>query len=110
MIQPRPVKIAGFGKYLPAEMTSQELEHKYTIPYGWSEKFSGVQIRHQVSFETNGYMGARAIEAALDNAGMKLCDIDMIISASATFDYPLPNSASVIKSSWQTTFFLIFRP
>jgi 3-oxoacyl-[acyl-carrier-protein] synthase III len=98
MIQPRPVKIAGFGKYLPAEITSQELEHKYTLPYGWSEKFSGVKTRHQVSFETNGYMGARAIEAALDHAGMKLSDIDMIISASASFDYPLPNSASVIKS------------
>ena len=98
MIYPRPVKITGFGKYLPAEMTSRELEHKYTLPYGWSEKFSGVVTRRRVTFETNGYMGARAIEAALANAGLKLSDIDMIISASATFDYPLPNCASVIKS------------
>jgi 3-oxoacyl-[acyl-carrier-protein] synthase-3 len=98
MIHHKPVKITGIGKYLPAEITSQELEHKYTLPYGWSEKFSGVISRHQVSFETNGYMGARAVEAALDNAGLKLSDIDMIISGSASFDYPLPNSASVIKS------------
>lgn len=98
MKHPKPVRIAGFGKYLPSEMTSRELEHKFTLPYGWSEKYSGVATRHQVSFETNGYMGARAIEAALANAKIKLADIDMIISASATFDYPLPNSASVIKS------------
>ncbi|MGL6267952.1 MAG: 3-oxoacyl-[acyl-carrier-protein] synthase III C-terminal domain-containing protein [Chitinophagaceae bacterium] len=98
MIHHKPVKIIGVGKYLPAEMSSMELENKYHIPNGWSEKYSGVLSRHQVSFETNGYMGGRAVEAALKNAGLKLSDMDMIISASASFDYPLPNSASVIKS------------
>lgn len=94
----RPIKIAGFGKYLPRAISSADLEHDHNLPAGWSEKFSGVVSRHQVSFESNGYMGARAIENALQNCGFKLTDLDLIISASATFDYPLPNSASVIKS------------
>jgi 3-oxoacyl-[acyl-carrier-protein] synthase-3 len=43
-------------------------------------------------------MGAKAIEFALSNSELKLSDIDLIISAGATFDYPLPNQSSIIKS------------
>ena len=43
-------------------------------------------------------MGAKAIESALEKANLTLADIDLIISAGATFDYPLPNQASVTKS------------
>ena len=43
-------------------------------------------------------MGARAIESALENSSLELSDIDLIISAGATFDYPLPNQSSIIKS------------
>ena len=43
-------------------------------------------------------MGARAIESALENSNLELSDIDLIISAGATFDYPLPNQSSITKS------------
>jgi len=43
-------------------------------------------------------MGAKAIESALEKSNLNLSDIDLIISAGATFDYPLPNQASVTKS------------
>jgi 3-oxoacyl-[acyl-carrier-protein] synthase-3 len=88
----------GFGKYLPRTVSSEELEQQYGLPKGWSEKYSGVASRHHISFESNGYMGARAIEMALENCDLMLDDVDMIISAAATYDYPLPNRASVIKS------------
>ena len=44
-------------------------------------------------------MGARAIESALENSRFRSYQIlTLIISAGATFDYPLPNQSSIIKS------------
>ena len=92
------IKIVATGEYLPESVSSFEIEEKYNLPQGWSERYSGVRTRHQVTFESNGYMGARSIESALESSALDLSDIDLIISAGATFDYPLPNQSSVIKS------------
>jgi 3-oxoacyl-[acyl-carrier-protein] synthase III len=98
MIEGKAIKIIGSGTYLPNEVSSEEIEIKFNLKRNFSEKYSGVKSRHQVTFESNGYMGARAIENALLNANLNLNDIDLIISAAATFDYPLPNQSSVILS------------
>jgi len=94
----KPIKIAGMGKYLPRQVLSSEIESQYGIPQGWSEKYSGVATRHHVTDESVAFMGARAAEQALANANMQLSDIDMLISAGGTYDYPLPNQASVTKN------------
>lgn len=94
----KKIKIVSTGCYLPESISSDELERKHNLPKGWSEKYSGVKNRHHATFESNGFMGARAIESALEGSNLDLSDIDLIISAGATFDYPLPNQASVTKS------------
>lgn len=94
----RPVKITGLGSYLPAQLPSAELESSLGLPAGWSVRHSGVEARHRATFESNGYMGARALEQALDDAGIPLSGLDMILSAAATFDYSIPNRASSIKN------------
>ena len=95
----KALKIIASGKYLPEKISSAELERENPfLPEGYSERNSGVFSRHRASFESNGYMGARAAESALEKAGISLSDIDLLISAAATFDYPLPSSSSVIKS------------
>ncbi len=93
----KKVKIEGTGIYLPKAISSEEIESKFGIPKGWSEEYSGVINRHQVTHESNGFMGARAAEDALKNASVNLADIDMLISASGTYDFPIPNQASMIK-------------
>lgn len=97
MITNRPLKIVAMGTYLPQAIDSQEIEKKNGIPVGWSKKYSGVESRHHVTFETNGYMGAQAADQALEKAGLRLDDIDLLLAAGGTFDYPLPNQASIIK-------------
>lgn len=92
----RPVKIIGTGKYLPKAIDSSAIETKFGIQKGWSMKYSGVASRHHVTFETGGYMGARAVENALQAANIQLTDVDLLISAGATFDYPLPSQACSI--------------
>jgi 3-oxoacyl-[acyl-carrier-protein] synthase-3 len=96
----KPIKIVSTGKYMPSKISSEELEFKNSkLPKGFSAHKNGVKYRHQATFETNGYMGARAAEEALSKAGLTLNDIDFLISASATFDYPLPSQSSIIKSA-----------
>lgn len=97
MITGKPIKIVAMGTYVPKSIESSVIESLNGIPLGWSEKYSGVKSRHHVTFESNGYMGARAAEEALANSNLNLKDIDMLISAGGTYDYPLPNQASVIK-------------
>ena len=98
MINNKNIKIVSSGCYLPKCISSSEIEINNNIPKGWSEKYNGVKNRHHVTFETNGYMGARAIESALEKSDLHLSDIDLIISAGASFDYILPNQSSTIKS------------
>jgi 3-oxoacyl-[acyl-carrier-protein] synthase-3 len=93
----KKVKIEGTGVYFPKAITSEDLESRHRLPKGWSKRYSGVQNRHHVTNESNGFMGARAAEDALIASSTKLADIDMLISASGTYDYPLPNQSSMIK-------------
>ena len=97
----KKIKIEGTGVYLPKIVTSEELESMHGLPKGWSEKYSGVKNRHNVTHESNGFMGARAAEAALEAASVNLVDIDLLISASGSYDYPLPNQASIIKHNFK---------
>jgi 3-oxoacyl-[acyl-carrier-protein] synthase-3 len=100
----KALKIRASGKYLPEKISSADLEiENPLLPEGYSERNSGVYFRHRASFESNGYMGARAAESALEKAGISLSDIDLLISAAATFDYPLPSCSSVIKSEMAGT-------
>jgi 3-oxoacyl-[acyl-carrier-protein] synthase-3 len=96
-MQSKPVRILSSGKYLPEVLSSEALEKKYGLPDGWSETHSGVRSRHHVTTESNAEMGARALEMAMEDVGLVLGDLDLIISASASFDYPLPHQASSIK-------------
>lgn len=97
MITGKPIRILAMGTFLPAQVVSAEIERRHGIPLGWSEKYSGVHTRHHVKTESNGFMGARAAENALEKAKIGLDQIDMLISASGTYDYPIPNQASIIK-------------
>jgi 3-oxoacyl-[acyl-carrier-protein] synthase-3 len=94
----RPLKIIGTGVFYPKnKVNSNDLEIEFGLPKGWSERYSGVENRHHVTTETNAILGANALEIALENANLTTSDIDLLISASATYDYPLPNQSSLIK-------------
>ena len=98
MIVGKSIRILGLAKYLPRVVLSSEIEQAYGLPIGWSEEHSGVKSRHHVTFESNGYMGARALENVMEKCNLKMKDIDLLISAGGSFDYVIPNQSSVIKS------------
>ncbi|MEK7433042.1 MAG: 3-oxoacyl-[acyl-carrier-protein] synthase III C-terminal domain-containing protein [Cyanobacteriota bacterium] len=93
------IKIVSMGKYLPERIvTAEEFEKEHGIEAGWSVNMSGVSERHFANEkETCSFMGARALEKALEKAGMVYEDLDVIIGASGSFDHPIPYNACLIQ-------------
>jgi 3-oxoacyl-[acyl-carrier-protein] synthase-3 len=97
----RHLKIRASGKYLPDKcILSSELEEKLGLPRGWSLKYSGVRERRHVEEESNADLAVGALKQALQRAQLNLGDIDLVINASATFDYILPFQAAFILESF----------
>lgn len=100
-MQLRHVKIKGTGKYLPERVVSDaELDKILGTTPGWVNKITGVGTRHYVGTdETASYMGARAAEAALADAGLSFSEVDCLVCTSGTKEQPLPSTAVFIQQA-----------
>lgn len=94
-----PLKILGVGRYLPKRVVpSSEVEQMCGIKPGWIERHTGVKERRWVGpGETNSYMGAQAALAAVEDAGLKLSDIDLILGASGTPEQAIPDNSALLQ-------------
>ena len=94
----RPIKIRSIASYIPSQkISSEKLEQQLGLPKGWVMKANGVQNRYHVAaHETGAYMGAKALQKALDKAGLQFEDLDLLIDASGSFDHPIPHNACLI--------------
>jgi 3-oxoacyl-[acyl-carrier-protein] synthase-3 len=94
-------KITGMGHYLPERiMTNFDLEKMVDTTDEWIVTRSGIRERriaaeHQASSD----LALEASEIALDDAGIKPADLDMIIVATVTPDMFLPATACVLQES-----------
>lgn len=95
------LKIKGSGRYLPEKVVSSlSLDERLGHPGGTFEKASGVKSRHYASDEeTSSYMGARAAQAALEDAKLKAKDIDLILGANGTPEQAIPCTAALIQKA-----------
>ncbi|PIP88780.1 MAG: 3-oxoacyl-ACP synthase [Bdellovibrionales bacterium CG12_big_fil_rev_8_21_14_0_65_38_15] len=95
----RRIKIVSTAKYLPRnKVTAAEIDKKIGEKEGWVANKSGVLVRHFASEdETSPVMGAIALKEALNKAGLKLEDLDAIISTSGTQAQEIPCTASLIQ-------------
>ncbi len=97
-MQTLPTKILGTGIYLPKRVvTAEEIDRCAGLSPGWTQAHSGVLRRHFVTDETASFMGARAAEQALRNAGLTVHDIDCIVCASGTAEQVIPCTAALIQ-------------
>lgn len=97
----RPLKIVGMGKFVPGHVvTAEELELKLDLRPGWIARRSGVLKRHFVEAQdTCASMGAEALKRALASAQMDYSQLDLIIAASGSYDYPIPDSSCLIQKA-----------
>jgi 3-oxoacyl-[acyl-carrier-protein] synthase-3 len=95
-------KIKGTGIYLPKkEVTNFDLEKTIETNDAWIFERTGIRARRICSTEGGEFPADMAHKAALDalkTAKLQPNDIDMIIFASVTPDYKLPNSASLLQT------------
>lgn len=94
-----PLQIVSMGKYLPGrQVSAAELETQIGLEPGFIVEKSGVALRHFVTpGESNSTMGAAALQQALDKAGLAFEDLDLMINASGSYDYPIPETSCLIQ-------------
>lgn len=94
----RALKILATEKYIPSQkVTSAELDQKFGKPLGWVEKKSGLKQRYFCLDKTSSEMAALVAKKAVEKAGLKLQDIDCIVSACAIMEQAIPYTAALIQ-------------
>ncbi len=97
----RRARITGVGGYLPRRIVSNgELSQSLDTSDEWIESRTGIRQRHiAAKDETACFMGTRAAEAALAQAGVAAADVDAIILATATPDEAFPATAVRVQAA-----------
>lgn len=91
--------ISGCGAYTPEKvMTNAELETIVDTTDEWIVQRTGIRQRHiAAEGETTADLGEKAARAALDNAGVSIDDIDLIILATSTPNNTFPATSVEIQ-------------
>ncbi|MCV2864729.1 beta-ketoacyl-ACP synthase III [Defluviimonas sp. WL0075] len=91
--------VKGVGHYLPERVVpNSEFEARVDTTDEWIRSRSGIERRHfAAEGETTSEMGAKAAQAALDDAGLTPGQIDALIVATSTPDLTFPSAASMVQ-------------
>ncbi|HEX7766272.1 MAG TPA: beta-ketoacyl-ACP synthase III [Nitrospira sp.] len=92
-------RITGTGSYAPSRiMTNVELERTVATSDEWIRERTGIRERHiAASGEACSDLAVQAGRRALAAAGIAAADLDMILVATCTGDYPLPATACLVQ-------------
>lgn len=92
-------RIVGTGRYLPERiMTNADLEKIVDTTDEWIRTRTGVERRHVVApDQTTSDMCVEAAKKAMDAAGVKAQDIDLVITGTTTPDLIFPNISTIIQ-------------
>ena len=93
-------KITGVGMYVPREVvTNDDLSKLMDTSDEWIVERTGIKERRffKEGIDTVSSMGAKAAEQALERAGKKAEDIDLIVMATLSSDYNFPGSGALVQ-------------
>ncbi|MBA5865738.1 MAG: beta-ketoacyl-ACP synthase III [Nitrospira sp. CR1.3] len=92
-------RITGTGSYAPAKvLTNADLEGMVATSDEWITERTGIRERRlAASGEACSDLAVKAAERALIAAGIRAEDLDLILLATCTGDYPLPATACLIQ-------------
>ena len=89
--------IIGTGSYAPDHVVSNTYFDRVGSNDAWIQERLGIKERRIAQGETTSELATRAAERALEMAGMKASELDLIVLATATPDRPAPASACMIQ-------------
>ncbi|MGZ8384473.1 MAG: beta-ketoacyl-ACP synthase III [Nitrospira sp.] len=92
-------RIAGIGSYVPARvLTNADLERMVATSDEWIRERTGIRERRiAAAGEACSDLAVQAGKRALTAAGLAATDLDMILVATCTGDYPLPATACLVQ-------------
>lgn len=95
----RSVGIAGLGFYIPEQcVTNQELAQMVETTDEWIREKIGIQTRYiAAEDEALSDLAINAAKKALDDAGLKPEDIDMLIITGQNHDYKTPATSCIVQ-------------
>ena len=101
----RYAQIVGWGMYVPSEIvTNEDLASMVDTSDDWIRARTGIVERRIASpKETTATMSIRAAQAALRVANANPANLDLIIVATATPDYPFPATACLVQDALGAT-------
>ncbi|MDH5640566.1 MAG: ketoacyl-ACP synthase III [Nitrospira sp.] len=92
-------RIAGTGSYAPSKvLTNADLEGMVATSDEWIRERTGIRERRIAGVgEACSDLAVQAGRRALEAAGVSAADLDMILVATCTGDYPLPATACLVQ-------------
>lgn len=92
-------RIAGTGRYLPEKiLTNFDLEKIVDTSDEWIRTRTGVERRHCVrEDQTTADLCVEAARIAIEDAGVALTDIDLVIVGTTTPDLIFPNVGTLVQ-------------
>ncbi|MDX1500398.1 MAG: beta-ketoacyl-ACP synthase III [Woeseiaceae bacterium] len=92
-------RIVGTGRYLPEKiLTNFDLEKMVDTSDEWIRTRTGVERRHCVAEDqTTSDMCVAAAKIAIDDAGIDVADIDLVIIGTTSPDLIFPNVATLVQ-------------
>lgn len=94
-------QITGWGRYVPSKvLTNHDLEKMVDTSDEWIRTRTGiVERRICTPKDSTASMAVRAAQAALQVADLPPSKLDLIIVATATPDYPMPSTSSLVQDA-----------
>jgi 3-oxoacyl-[acyl-carrier-protein] synthase-3 len=95
----RNVKIIGTGSFAPEKiLTNKDIEKLVDTDDKWIQERLGIKERHIASEnEATSDLASKAGIKAIENSGLKVEDIDLIIVATTTPDRLAPSTAVIVQ-------------
>jgi len=92
-------RILGTGSYVPERiLTNADLERMVATSDAWIMERTGIRERRLAApGEACSDLAVKAAERALTAAGVAAADLDLILLATCTGDYPLPSTACLVQ-------------
>lgn len=93
-------RIIGTGSCLPETVvTNDDLSKIMDTSDEWISSRTGIRARHLAKKETTASMSIKAAERAIENAGVAVEEIDLIILGTVSADYVTPSCACEVQAA-----------
>lgn len=98
-------RIIGLGSYLPEKvLTNQDLEKLVDTSDEWITSRTGMKERRLAGLlEYPSDMGLAAAKQAIESAGITVDQIELVLVATMSPDYPSPSTAALIQAELKAT-------